>query len=234
MFAYTIKLNQTQMLKAEAADSDYQLFYRMDISDDEMILEPVKEIKKIGEDTKAIRNNVKAALNGLRVDTSTLTAKATVSYDRIEARDYALDHATDTPEFSKANKQGSDCANFVSKSINAGGIPVDKSGKWYPSSDGTINTCGDNWMRTGYYQNGGVVPYMTDKGYFYEQSNTSKVFAGSIMYWNKTSHVALVTYGDGSKIEYTQHSNKKLSSSAATVVYEAENATFYMPSSSIL
>lgn len=108
MFAYTIKLNQTQMLKAEAADSDYQLFYRMDISDDEMILEPVKEIKKIGEDTKAIRNNVKAALNGLRVDTSTLTAKATVSYDRIEARDYALDHATDTPEFSKANKQGSD------------------------------------------------------------------------------------------------------------------------------
>lgn len=44
MFAYTIKLNQTQMLKAEAADSDYQLFYRMDISDDEVILEPTHQL----------------------------------------------------------------------------------------------------------------------------------------------------------------------------------------------
>lgn len=91
-------------------------------------------------------------------------------------------------------------------------------------------------MRTGYYNNGGVVPYMTGKDYFYKESDTSKVFAGSIMYWTKTSHVALVTYGDGTTIKYTQHSNKKLSSSAAkNVVYKTSiSANFYKPESSIM
>ena len=45
---------------------------------------------------------------------------------------------------------GSDCANFVLKCLHAGGIPIDKDGKWYPSSQSGAYA-GDNWMRTGYY-----------------------------------------------------------------------------------
>jgi len=93
-------------------------------------------------------------------------------------------------------------------------------------------------MRTGYYAGmGGVVPYMVDKEYFYEQSDESKVYAGSIMYWNDESHVALVTYGDTVKIKYSQHSNVKLSEKkAVNVLYESDevSATFYMPSSTIM
>ncbi len=43
---------------------------------------------------------------------------------------YAIDNVTATPEFSSDNGLGSDCANFVSKCINAGSIPIDNAGKW--------------------------------------------------------------------------------------------------------
>lgn len=51
-----------------------------------------------------------------------------VSYDADAAVKYAIDNATATPEFSSDNGLGSDCANFVSKCINAGGIPIDNAG----------------------------------------------------------------------------------------------------------
>ena len=74
---------------------------------------------------------------------------------------------------------------------------------------------------------------MEDQGYFYEQTNERYVNAGSIMYWNNKSHVALVTYGDTETIKYTQHSNVKLSaSSSKNIVYETEDASFYMPDTS--
>jgi len=139
------------------------------------------------------------SLNGI---TNSLLA----SYDRIAARDYALAHAFDVPEFSAANGMGSDCANFVSKALIAGGIPVDRTGKWYPSPS-YGNYAGENWMRTGYYNNGGVVPYMLNKGYFSRQYDINKVYAGCILYRTDTSHVALVTYGDGTTVKYTEHSN---------------------------
>ena len=50
---------------------------------------------------------------------------------------------------------------------------------------------------------------MTNKGYLYKESNKSKVFEGSIMYWNNTSDVALVTYGDSTTIKYTEHGELK-------------------------
>lgn len=55
------------------------------------------------------------------------------------------------------------------------------------------------------------------------------VAAGCIMYWNNTSHVALVTYGDGSTIKYTQHG----ASQTKDTVYRNEDASFYKASSSI-
>ncbi len=92
-------------------------------------------------------------------------------------------------------------------------------------------------MRTGYYPNmGGVVKYMTSKGYFYKQNNESKVFAGSIMNWKARSHVALVTYGDTVTIKYAQHgkyNNKDNVYRDANGVY-VSNINFFMPSPSIM
>ncbi|MBD9287065.1 MAG: hypothetical protein EGS40_07495 [Agathobacter sp.] len=148
-----------------------------------------------------------------------------VSYNKNSAVKYAKDHAKDAPEFSSANGMGSDCANFVSKCLHAGGIPIDKDGKWYPSSQSGAYA-GDNWMRTGDYNNGGVIPYMTGKGYF-SKGTASSSKLGSIIYWNDKSHVALVTYKDSNNtIKYTQHS----SSTQSTVykVYSSSmNVKFY-------
>lgn len=224
-FKYTVRYNEKT--------HETNLFYRVDVAENERILEPVDFEIIAGTDLERYKKSVDEVItallskeNGNEKGTNQVT---TITYYRLIARNYAIAHGTDYPEFN-SNNGGSDCANFVSKSLNAGGFPVDYSGNWYPSSDGTTNTCGYNWMRTGYYNNGGVVPYMTSKNYFYYQSNESAVYAGSIMYWNSTSHVALVTYGDTVTIKYTQHSNYQMNYSQSTnVVYESENASFYMP-----
>lgn len=240
VFKYTVKIpvGDFQTLSSETCTKDYEFMYRVDISDSETINTPITTVKKIGTDNSAACKLAQEAVgtmvanysNSVSIFSYTAQNTNTITYNRLDARDYALDHATDAPEFSKANGQGSDCANFVSKALNAGGFPTDTDNSWYPSSDGTTATCGINWMRTGYYDNGGVVPYMLDQGYFYEQSSESRVNAGSIMYWNTKSHVALVTYGDSHIIKYTQHSNVTLTeSNAQNVVYESEDATFYMP-----
>ena len=115
-------------------------------------------------------------------------------YDRLRARDYALDHAYDPPEYS------SDCANFVSQCLcYGGGIP--QSYYWRPGSD--------NWIRTGYYNNGGVVPYMVNNGYFVREYDRSNVNAGCIVSWNGFSHVGLITYGDTVTVKYTAHTNAR-------------------------
>lgn len=234
VFKYTAKIPKYEQTSKSSATS-YELMYRVDINDDEVLTSPITKTEKINSDTSISKSKAKLTIAHISnsINSNSKTTKANITYYRLDARDYALDHATDTPEFSAANGQGSDCANFVSKCINAGGIPQDKTNNWYQSTDGTTATCGINWMRTGYYNNGGVVPYMLEQNYFYEESDESCVNAGSIMYWNSKSHVALVTYGDGDVIKYTQHSNTKLSSSnAKNIVYESEDATFYMPNSS--
>lgn len=67
-------------------------------------------------------------------------------------------------------------------------------------------------------------PYFMDKGYISEVSS-SAVSIGCIMYWNSKSHVALVTYYDGSTIKYSQHSNAKKDSTYYT--YTTEDVTFF-------
>lgn len=136
------------------------------------------------------------------------------SYNRTKAKQYALDHAYDPPQYS------SDCANFVSQCLNYGGIPSKQS--WRPGAN--------NWIRTGYNNNGGVVPYMTNKGYFYKEPYRSRVCIASIIYWNNKSHVGLITYSDTVTLKYSAHTdprrNELLPSSA--------NVSFYVPSSDII
>jgi len=142
-----------------------------------------------------------------------------VSYNRSQATAYAFAHATDEPEYSGSGK--SDCANFVSKCINAGGIPEDRSGNWYQGST--------NWIRTGYNNNGGVVPYMVSKGYFSSVSSSSSATLGSIMYWNTKSHVALVSRIDGYSIYYSHHSDTVKTSRYYQYSSSTDKVTFYVP-----
>jgi hypothetical protein len=71
------------------------------------------------------------------------------------------------------------------------------------------------WYRTGYYKQSGsgkyegVTTYLTDRDYFYSTTKTKSVFAGSILFVTDASHVGLITYGDGSKIYYADHSSTK-------------------------
>ena len=61
-------------------------------------------------------------------------SNADYTYDRIAARDWALDNAWADPEYPSDVVPGSDCANFVSKALCAGGIPEDVPGLWYGAS----------------------------------------------------------------------------------------------------
>jgi hypothetical protein len=151
------------------------------------------------------------------------------SCDRLAARDWANANACFRPEYPSKQADGTDCANFVSKALNAGEIPADKAGKWHPAPTWG-GFAGDCWLRTGYYNNGGVVPYMRKIGYFRKEPLVAKVFAGCVMYWNKSSHVALVTYGGGSMIKFAQHG----ATQSKDTVYRNQNVSFCLPSPAIM
>lgn len=223
-FSYRIEIPMSEKLSINSSTLDnYKTFYRTDITDSEVDLVPVPEnetFKELGTE-----NEGEATINQVLESKEYSLSATQVTYNKDDAITYAKDHAKDEPEFSKANGMGSDCANFVSKSINAGGIPVDKTEKWYPSPK-SGSYAGENWMRTGYYDNGGVVPYMVDKGYFTKASSSSKATKAGIMSWNSSSHVALVVSNDGTTIKYSQHSNVK--QTQVTKTYSSsDDVTFY-------
>lgn len=229
-FPYTVVIESNSGLRSLSSSDNVSFFYRTNPSD-KVLLTDVNELSEVENQKVALDSGYEAAESFInRQDNLKMNvAKSSFTYDRIAARDWALEKYSKTPEFPSDNVPGTNCANFVSKALNAGGIPEDKDGKWYRAATWG-GWPGDNWFRTGYYNNGGVVPYMTDKGYFYLESNESKVFAGSIMYWNSESHVALVTYGDSVTIKFTEQGAQR----RKDVVYRTEDASFYMPDSSIM
>lgn len=209
-------------VNTKSADIEVELFYKSELDDGEIILAPINFESVID---KAGNEDYSALLREEIGKDAIIRSARTVSYDRFNAVSYAVTHATDQPEFS--GNGNSDCANFVSKCVNAGGIPTDTNGNWYPASTwGNISTGGVNWYRTGYYGNGGVIPYLTGKGYFNSVSE-SGVITGCIMSYNNKSHVAFVTACDGYTIKYSHHS-----SSAKPYIYYTYNSstddvTFY-------
>lgn len=220
-FSYRIVLNP-EVLDTENI-IDFELYHRVDITDEDVILAVVP-----ADESSSVNKNADAVLNSLFNAEASVYSLSSVTYDEDDAVAYAIAHALDVPEFSSANNNGSDCANFVSYCLNAGGIPIDDAGDWHPRYEGDT-WAGTNWMRTGYYNNGGVTTYMEDKGYFSSTDLFSDAVLGSIVYWNTKSHVALVTYVDqNGTIKYTQHS-----SSTQTVTYRtlstSSDVTFFVP-----
>ncbi|MCM1186995.1 MAG: amidase domain-containing protein [Lachnoclostridium sp.] len=188
--------------------------------------EKIKKNDKF-EDLAAYEDGMEAARQIIkRQKQSAISRAASISgYKAGNAVEYAVFHATDEPEFNE-NNGGSDCANFVSKCINAGGIPTDKTGKWYPATEwGNLHTAGDNWKRTGHYADqGGITIYFSNKGYISEVPS-SAVGTGCLMSWNNKSHIAMVTYCDGRTIKYSDHSDTKKDSAYHT--YTTEDVKFY-------
>lgn len=216
-YCYRISIPDVATVNADA--TEYSFFHRVDVDDGAILTEMDRDETFV---------EAYDADDGKEYITTFLENKVqalAVTYNKTDAVKYATDHATDEPEYSSANGNGSDCANFVSKCVNAGGIPQDTSGGyskgWYPGSL--------NWIRTGYNGTDGVVLYLSNKGYFGSVSSTSKVTLGTIMFYTDKSHVAIVTKIDGSTISYSHHS----SSAKPYVYYEynssTDKVTFYAP-----
>jgi hypothetical protein len=100
--------------------------------------------------------------------------------------------------------QSADCANFVSQAIHYAGISTDDT--WEPYEIAWINT----GHSSAYY---GLVEYMVDQGFFFEETDKYKAFAGSIMYWNRYSHVGMVNANDTITMTFCAHTVDKNSSS---------------------
>lgn len=220
-FCYRVYIPNLMMADSQAAPQ-YSIFHRIDTEDGAILTEVQEnevftEIKDAEDGKEYVNYVVNAELE--------LASVNDVSYNASDAVKYATDHATDIPQYSTENGNGSDCANFVSQCVNAGGIPEDRTGGyssgWYQDSL--------NWIRTGYNGKTGVVLYLQSKGYFSAASSSSSATEGSIMFWTDKSHVAMVTLIDGTTIKYSHHS----SSAKPNVYYiydsSANNVTFYVP-----
>ena len=145
-FSYRVELGKTN---GKISIDNAKFYHRVDVDDDDVYTAKMPDNEE--KNYEMGENDGEKFVEESLIDTFNIRS---VSYNKNSAVKYAKDHAKDAPEFSSANGMGSDCANFVSKCLHAGGIPIDKDGKWYPSSQSGAYA-GDNWMRTGYYNNGG-------------------------------------------------------------------------------
>lgn len=136
------------------------------------------------------------------------------SYDRLKARDYALkwssnptgcyDHGTtcgirqarnlwNTSQYPFYTElTHNDCADFVSQSLHAGGLPTDSTWKYYQMA----------WANTG-----SLKTYMLNKSYWI-QSNYTSASAGGVLY-TASSHVVLITKNDTITRQFTGHTNDR-------------------------
>ena len=212
-FEYRVNIPRNTASRSVTED-EIEIYHRID-TEDGAILTKMEMDDKYTEQGNYLAGKEDIARYVENTKENEYAARA-VSYSRANAVAYAVAHATDAPEYTGKN---SDCANFVSKCIRAGGIP--EGGNWVEG--------GDDWIRTGYNNNGGVVPYMRDHGYYAAVSYAWQSTLASIMYWNTKSHVAFVTRIDGYNILYSHHSNEPKGSTYYLYNSATDNVTFCVP-----
>lgn len=108
---------------------------------------------------------------GQRVDTTKYNSKYT---------NYASSH--------------SDCANYVSQALSAGGLPTDST--WRAGSNAWIGVTS-------------LINYMTSNGYW-NSVNYTNVGLGDILSFSSGSHVVMITSFDGTTYKYSGHTNDRL------------------------
>ncbi len=141
-------------------------------------------------------------------------------YNRVTARDYARtwsctsgkmeSHGCNNPDYTYyEGTAGTDCANFVSQCLYAGGLPTDTT--WYAYSLA--------WIR-----GANIRAYVSDNNLFFKSSNEMKAFAGSIICWNENNHVGLVDQNDTVTMTFCAHSRCRNSCS-----WSGEDVYFLIP-----
>ncbi|NFK98207.1 hypothetical protein FDC58_18240 [Clostridium botulinum] len=182
---------------------DDKLYVEKDIFEIDMKAKDVeKNIKSIGGYDKYISkkiNEQKTKHKTLNKDLKARTLeeqnyiayRSSGSYNRKAASKWALSNVYSSEDYS-----GQDCTNFVSKALNAGGIP--KSSTWCPGSNAWIRVID---LRS-YLINNDIATQ-------YSNSNTSQL-GDVIQLYNKKgvwSHSVMVTMKSGDNIYVSAHSN---------------------------
>lgn len=99
------------------------------------------------------------------------------------------------PSYTHYAATHTDCANFVSQTLHAGGIPT--STTWYAGAT--------NWKSVA-----GLCSYMLDNGYW-ESIDKSDLFVGDYMRYTAPgeSHIVMITAHDGVSYRYSGHTNDR-------------------------
>lgn len=165
------------------------------------------------------------------------------SYDRIAARDYALDHSSnptscydDGPnctvvqDRTKWNNseypyfslfKHSDCADFVSQAMSAGGLP--EGGTWFRTKNVSTQSWGAAWTSVG-----SLKEYMTDASHEYWDSSTYALCNAGNILLTSDEHVVMITLNDTITHRYTGHTNDRkdrVFSDVSSYQYYTINAT---------
>ena len=138
---------------------------------------------------------------------------------------WARTNAYNTQEIPNSVVPGSNCANFVSFAINAGGIPT--STTWRPAPVWGASWPSDNWIRTGFHNNGGVTTHLTNQLFFFSSTSRQQAIPGSILFWTSQSHVALIVRNDGTNIWFADNGAQQRSN--ALWNQSSTPARFYVP-----
>lgn len=186
-------------------------------------LHPIEELELDADEMYLLgRTSVDMIISSYQDEILAASTMGYSSYDRIAARDYALNwtginvtacydcgtscgilqdrtqwNNTEYPYITTLKHN--DCCDFVSQCIYAGGIPTE-TGKWDRFYDGD-----NNWAWT-YVP--GLKSYMTGKGYW-DTSTYAAANAGNILYWDNGSHIALITLNDTVCHRFTAHTNDR-------------------------
>lgn len=146
-------------------------------------------------------------------------------YDQIAARDYALEYSANMTESCNCGaldiKNGdgvtysawnttvypydthlchTDCADFVSQSMSAGGLP--EGGTWFRTKNKTGACWGGAWASCRQLKT-----YMLDNDYWY-QSTFAQATAGHVCFTSDT-HVVMITLNDTVTHRYSAHTNDR-------------------------
>ena len=184
--------------------------------------------KYIPKSSEALKSDGKADIDSFisrdELKNSPSSDKGYAAYNRINARDYALQYSSNANKYCNCGKLygvdyscwnnaqypytsslcHNDCADFVSQAMHAGGIPIEP-GVWDRFNDGN----------SGYGLYGGwtwtsvsaLKEYMTAKGYWGE-STFAACNAGNILLTSE-SHITMVTLNDTVTHRYTAHTTDR-------------------------
>ena len=148
------------------------------------------------------------------------------SYNRINARDYALNWVSSStisscydcgtscgvlqnrtkwnntvyPYFS--NFMHTDCADFVSQAMSAGGLP--ESGTWFRTKNVSTQSWGAAWTAVA-----SLKAFMTDNSHKYWDSSTYAACNAGNIVLTSSSHVAMITLNDTVTHRLTSHTNDR-------------------------